>query len=71
MYNKIFERNVNLIRLVDLSEKLDEMEYNFGVSAMDILYESFVGFEFNSMLNEKTWNKFCKTFEGLQVTPIR
>lgn len=68
---KIFERNVNLIRLVDLSEKLDEMEYNFGTPAMDILYESFVGFEFNSMLNEKTWNKFCKTFEGLQVAPIR
>ena len=68
---QIFDRNVNLIRLVNLSEKLDEMEFNFGVSSMDVLYESFHSFEFGSMLNEKTWNKFCKTFEGLQVTPIR
>ena len=68
---EIFEKNVNLIRLVDLSEKIDEMEFNFGVSSMDVLYESFDNFEFKSMLNEKTWNKFCKTFEGLQVTPLR
>ena len=67
----IFERNVNLIRLVDLSKKIHEVEFNYGKSSMDILYESFYGFEFHSMLNEKTWNKFCKTFEGLHATPIR
>jgi len=65
---KIFERNVNLIRLVDLSQKLEEMEFTYGVSSMDVLYENFHSFEFNSMLSEKTWNKYCKTFEGLQVT---
>ncbi len=68
---EIFERNVNLIRLVDLSQRIDEMEFDYGISAMDVLYESFDSFDFKSMLNEKTWNKFCKTFEGLQVAPIR
>jgi DNA polymerase I len=68
---KIFERNVNLIRLVNLSQKLDEMEFTYGVSAMDILYENFHSFEFSSMLVEKTWNKYCKTFEGLQVAGMR
>ena len=63
----IFEKNVNLIRLVNLSQKLGELEYTYGVSAMDALYETFDTFEFTSMLNEKTWNKFCATFAGLQV----
>lgn len=65
---EIFERNVNLIRLVDLSQRMNEMEFDYGKHSFDFLYETFDRFEFTSMLKEKTWNKYCATFQGLQVT---
>ena len=60
---QIFERNVNLIRLVDFSDNLSEMERHDGVADFEQLYDIFDDMEFHSMLKEKTWNKYVNTFK--------
>jgi DNA polymerase I len=62
----IFERNVNLIRLVNLSGREGEFEVTRGAFNSEILKETFEAFEFASMVSEKPWKKYCQTFEGLQ-----
>ena len=62
---QIFERNVNLIRLVDFSESMGDMETVEGVSDFDQLYDIFDEFEFTSILKEKTWQKYIDTFKEL------
>ena len=65
-YREIFERNVNLIRLVNLSGREGEFESNRGSFNPEILKETFEAFEFVSMVGEKPWKKYCQTFEGLR-----
>ena len=65
-YREIFERNVNLIRLVNLSGRENEFEANHGMFNPEILKETFETFEFASMVSEKPWQKYCQTFEGLR-----
>ena len=62
---QIFERNVNLIRLVDFSDNIEEMEKTEGIADFEELYDIFDDMEFQSMLKEKTWNKYVQTFGGL------
>jgi hypothetical protein len=62
---KIFERNVNLIRLVDFSNDMSKLERKTGSGDFDMLRNAFEDMEFNSLIKESTWNKFTKTFEGL------
>lgn len=62
---QIFERNVNLIRLVDFSDDLSVMEKREGVADWEELFDLFDDMGFDSMLKEKTWNKYVKTFGGL------
>jgi 5'-3' exonuclease len=62
---QIFERNVNLIRLVDFSDSMDEMEKHEGAADFEELYDIFDTMDFQSMLKEKTWNKYVQTFGGL------
>ena len=61
----IFERNVNLIRLVDFSDNLGELEINEGIQNWEELYSLFQEMEFTSMIKEKTWNNYIKTFSNL------
>lgn len=63
---EIFDRNVNLIRLVDLTNSIDEMEIkdsNFNSSG---LHQYLSELKFDSMLKEKTWNNYTKTFERVK-----
>tara|TARA_R100000426_G_scaffold63645_1_gene44452 strand:+ start:608 stop:1405 length:798 start_codon:yes stop_codon:yes gene_type:complete len=62
---RIFERNVNLIRLVDFSNSMNELETHLGTQDFDTLRSAFEQMEFSSMLKEKTWNNYCKTFMEL------
>ena len=62
---KIFERNVNLIRLVDFSNDLSMLQYTHGHLDAEMLKETFADLGFDSMIKEKTWNKFINTFKGL------
>jgi DNA polymerase-1 len=62
---EIFERNVHLIRLVDFSSDISVMERKTGNGDFDILRNTFEDLGFDSMLKEKTWQKYVKTFERL------
>jgi DNA polymerase-1 len=62
---RIFEKNVNLIRLVDFSNDLSMLEYTKGHLDKERLYELFLDLGFKSMTKEKTWQNYIKTFEGI------
>ena len=62
---KIFERNVNLIRLVDFSNSLDQSESHVGFADFEKVREAFEQMEFTSMIKESTWKKYCDTFKNL------
>ena len=62
---KIFERNINLIRLVDFSNNLSELERKTGSGDFELLSDAFEDLGFDSFLKEKTWNKFVQTFGRL------
>tara|TARA_R100000664_G_scaffold34191_1_gene54883 strand:+ start:581 stop:1408 length:828 start_codon:yes stop_codon:yes gene_type:complete len=62
---EIFEKNVNLIRLVDFSNDLSMLEYTEGRQDFERLRGVFKDLGFESMLKEKTWQNFCQTFEGV------
>lgn len=61
-----FQKNVNLIRLVDFSNDLSMLEYTNGTANFDVLKASFKDLGFDSMLKEKTWQKYISTFEGVE-----
>jgi len=63
---EIFERNVHLIRLVDLRLRLNEIEVTTSSFDGESLKELFEDFGFESMTKEKTWLKYQKTFDLLQ-----
>jgi DNA polymerase-1 len=60
---EIFDRNVNLIRLVDLRNAEDEMEIISNQLNEQGLRDYFGRLEFDSMIKEKTWQKYIKTFK--------
>ena len=62
---EIFERNVNLIRLVDFSNDMSKLERKTGTGDFDMIKQTFEDLGFDSMLKEKTWNKFESTFQEL------
>lgn len=62
---EIFERNVNLIRLVDFSNDMSKLESKIGSGDWDVIEQTFEDLGFESMLKEKTWKKYIKTFERL------
>ena len=64
---QIFERNVNLIRLVDLSNRESEFETTRGVFNPEMLKETFEVFEFQSIVSDKPWKKYCDTFDCLHA----
>lgn len=62
---KIFEKNVNLIRLVDFSQSLSDLEKSEPSKDFNKLRDIFESMSFSSMLKDDTWEKYCKTFERL------
>ena len=62
---EVFEKNVNLIRLVDFSEDTAQVESHAGQSDWEELYMLFEDMEFTSMTKEKTWNKYIETFNQI------
>jgi len=62
---EIFEKNINLIRLVDFSNDLSSLEKYSGKSDFNSLKNIFSDLEFTTMLKEETWKKYIKTFERL------
>jgi len=62
---EIFDRNVNLIRLVDLRNAEDEMEIDVAKFNKKGLKDYFEELGFETMIKEKTWNNYIKTFERI------
>jgi len=62
---QIFERNVNLIRLVDFSDNYSDAEIHEGNADWEELSDLLDQMGLDSMLKEKTWNKYVQTFGGL------
>jgi DNA polymerase-1 len=62
---EVFQRNVNLIRLVDFSERLAEAEIYVGKKDFNLLKDAFEEMNFTSMIKEKTWEKYEGTFRSL------
>ena len=44
---------------------MNELETHLGTQDFDTLRSAFEQMEFSSMLKEKTWNNYCKTFMEL------
>ena len=59
----IFDKNVNLIRLVDLSRDMDAMLITESSLDERGLHDYINELEFTSMLKEKTWSKYINTFK--------
>jgi len=62
-HRDIFNRNVNLIRLVDLSYAEDEMEITTSKLKEQDLHDYFLELGFDSMVKEKAWENYIKTFK--------
>ena len=62
---QIFDKNVNLIRLVDLSADKQSIEITANKFRPSDLQDYFAELGFMSMIKEKSWQKYIKTFEGL------
>jgi len=64
---KIFKRNYGLIEFVDI-ESFEPNEYEVSKTTLDqdILFQAFESMEFTSMIKEKTFDKYIKTFSKIQ-----
>jgi DNA polymerase-1 len=62
----IFEKNVNLIRLVDFSNDLSVLEYSKSNKDFNKLKSIFENMGFSSIIKEKSWDKYINTFKGLK-----
>ncbi len=62
---EIFEKNVNLIRLVDFSNNMQLLEMHTGTKDFETLKAAFQEMNFVSMVKDETWKKYCNTFERL------
>lgn len=62
-HQTIFNRNVDLIRLVDLYNSESEMEISSTKLDSEGLRGYFHKLGFDSMIDEKPWSKYIKTFE--------
>ena len=62
---KIFERNVHLIRLVDFSNDMSSVEEHDSKKDFTRLKTIFNDLEFDSIVKEKTWQKYTQTFKRL------
>ena len=63
---KIYERNIRLIKFVDLEERIDEFETSDNVSDWSYIKAKFNELEFYSITNDKSWIKFKNTFSKLE-----
>jgi DNA polymerase-1 len=62
---EIFQKNVNLIRLVNLLNDEDNIEITANKFKPVDLQDYFAELGFMSMISEKSWPKYVATFQGL------
>jgi 5'-3' exonuclease len=62
---QLFERNLALIRFSRLEEEMDVLEVSTPEKSWEHVRSTFKDYEFNSIVNEKSWTKFVNTFDSL------
>ena len=62
---ELFKRNFLLIQFSRLGDKMDDLEVSNPMRCWESVQEQFEVFEFNSIINSKSWTKFVGTFEPL------
>lgn len=61
----LFERNYELIKFFDLKQEMRNLEKSSPVVDWDDVKRQFIEFEFYSITNDKSWDKFVTTFQNL------
>lgn len=64
---EIFERNLKLIKFDTLDDEMHNLEVSSPAFNWPAVKSVFAGFEFNSIVNDKSWKKFTDTFENLWI----
>ena len=64
---EIFERNLKLIKFDTLDGEMDNLEVSSPTFNWPAVKSVFTDFEFNSIVNDKSWKKFTDTFENLWI----
>ena len=62
----MFSRNYELIKFFDLEKEMNYLESSSHTLNWDKVREEFLGLEFFSITNDKSWCKFINTFRKLQ-----
>ena len=62
---ELFERNYRLIKFFDLSEEMHKLERSIPTADWPTIRKQFIEFEFFSMTNDKSWEKYVRTFQNL------
>ena len=62
---EIFQRNQLLIRFSTLENEMSALEVSSPTKNWDSVKSIFESYEFNSIINDKSWSKFVGTFDPL------
>ena len=62
---ELFDRNYRLIKFFDLSNEMHRLERSATAADWPAIREQFIEFEFFSMTNNKSWEKYINTFQNL------
>jgi len=62
---EMFDRNYRLIKFFDLSNEMHKLEYSATAADWSTVRKQFIEFEFFSMTNDKSWEKYVNTFQNL------
>lgn len=60
---ELFYNNYNLIKFAEVKD--EEMQITEGITNFDYIKEQFTKMKFDSMLEEKAWNRFINTFNKI------
>ena len=67
---ELFEKNKDLITLREIPDFFNSIEQTYTTSNWSGLREQFTDMEFSSIVNDKSWGKFIKTFDNLACAPL-
>ena len=61
----LFEKNYKLIKFFDLSTEMHNLERSQSSHDWNLVRKQFIEFEFFAMTNDKSWEKYVRTFRNL------
>jgi DNA polymerase-1 len=67
-FKSLYERNCSLVKFHDMKNQMKEIQVWGPKWNWSSIKSKFVGYEFYSIVNPKSWDKFTNTFENLKRT---